>query len=60
LNALESVTECSATFVIEILFRQNATWQGRITWIDGREAVYFRSMMEMLGLMESALAACRE
>ena len=44
-----------ATFSIRILFRQNATWQGSITWTEGNQEVSFRSVLELIFLVENAL-----
>ena len=44
----------SATFTIQIKFTRNATWQGSITWIEGRKTQNFRSELEMLKLMSEA------
>lgn len=44
-----------ATFVIQVHFRQNATWQGTITWTDEKKAQRFRSTLEMLKLMGDAI-----
>lgn len=43
------------TFIIRVQHRQNSSWQGRITWMDKDQTLYFRSMWEMLKLIESAL-----
>lgn len=42
------------TFVIRVLFRRNATWQGTISWKEKRKQVSFRSFLELLFLMEEA------
>ena len=44
------------TFVIRIMFRRNATWQGTICWKEKRRQVSFRSFLEMLLLMQEAVA----
>ena len=44
-----------ATFAIKILFRQNASWQGSICWIEGEREQSFRSALEMIFLMDSVL-----
>jgi hypothetical protein len=44
------------TFVIKIFNRQNSTWQGTITWTDRKETRPFRSLLEMIKLIDSALA----
>ena len=45
----------AATFVVSVLFRQNASWQGTIQWCDGREKLQFRSVLELLYIMNSAI-----
>ncbi len=43
------------SFLVQIKFRQNNCWQGRIQWLEGQKTCSFRSMLEMLRLMEEAL-----
>lgn len=43
------------SFMIQILNAQNAEWQGTVTWMDGKESRQFRSMLELLSLIESAM-----
>ncbi|NLW65775.1 MAG: hypothetical protein GXY26_06040, partial [Clostridiales bacterium] len=38
-------------------FRQNASWQGVITWAEDRREESFRSALELVFLMDSALAS---
>jgi len=45
-----------ATFVVRIVFRQNASWQGTVVWLEGRQEQSFRSVLELLLLMENALS----
>ena len=44
------------TFEISVRFRQNATWQGEITWVEKEMRQDFRSVLEMLKLIDEALA----
>ena len=44
-----------ATFAIKVLFRQNASWQGSLTWLEGGCEQSFRSVLELILLMDSAL-----
>ncbi len=46
-----------ATFVLQVLFRQNSTWQGAITWTEQQKTQRFRSTLELIKLMDSAMAA---
>ena len=45
------------TFSVRILFLQNASWQGSISWLEGYREESFRSVLEMLLLIDSALCA---
>lgn len=44
-----------ATFRIKIIFLQNATWQGMLTWVDKDVEENFRSLRELIYLLDSAL-----
>lgn len=43
------------TFIIRVQHRQNSSWQGRITWMEENRTMQFRSIWEMIKLMESAV-----
>ena len=45
------------TFEISVRFRQNATWQGQILWAEKNLKQNFRSVLEMLKLMDEALTS---
>ena len=49
------ITGALATFRLKIIFRQNASWQGVITWVEGKQEMGFRSVYELIKLMGSAL-----
>lgn len=40
-------------FMVQILDRQNATWQGTVTWTDTGRKATFRSALELLKLIDS-------
>lgn len=44
------------TFQVHVLFRQNATWQGRLVWVEKNMEASFRSVLELLRLLDSALS----
>lgn len=52
--------EGKATFIVEVLFRQNDTWQGSIRWMDQKKIQCFRSTLEMIRLMDEALGGPSE
>ncbi len=44
-----------AIFEVEIIFRQNASWQGNIVYVEHNLTSSFRSLLELLTLMDSVL-----
>lgn len=44
-----------ATFALRILFRQNASWQGSVQWLEENREQSFRSALELFLLLDSAL-----
>lgn len=46
----------TATFTVRILFRQNASWQGSVIWMEGKQEQSFRSVLELILLMDNALS----
>lgn len=44
------------TFVVHIISQENATWQGQVTWLGKEETLYFRSFLELVKLMDNAMA----
>lgn len=49
-----------ATFELQILFRQHTSWQGMILWKEQHRQQSFRSVLEMILLMDSALRETEE
>ncbi len=45
-----------ATFTVNVMFRQNASWQGNVIWTETRRESQFRSLLELIALMDSVLA----
>lgn len=43
------------TFVIRVSHRRHGSWQGRVTYLDENKTVYFRSALELIKIMDSAL-----
>ena len=44
-----------ATFEVRVLFRQHTSWQGVIIWLERNAEQSFRSVLELVLLMDSAL-----
>lgn len=49
-------TETLAVFQLNVMFRQNATWQGSLLWVDQGQEAHFRSVLEMLRLLHGVLS----
>ncbi|MEG2173879.1 MAG: hypothetical protein RR135_00150 [Oscillospiraceae bacterium] len=52
---LEAQQGQKATFIVQVQFRQNATWQGTVNWAETKKTQHFRSMLELIRLMDEAL-----
>lgn len=44
------------SFIVEIKSNEGSTWQGRVTWVDEQRSQSFRSALELIKLMDSAMA----
>ena len=55
LSELSNRVGKAATFSIQVLFRQNASWQGSVVWMEGGQEQGFRSVLELILLMDNAL-----
>jgi hypothetical protein len=44
-----------ASFKINVMFRQNASWQGGIVWLDTQTESQFRSLLELIMLLDGAI-----
>ena len=48
-----------ATFGVRVMFRQNASWQGTLCWLEKNREESFRSVLELMMLIDSAFEAER-
>ena len=44
-----------ASFQIQVLFREFYTWQGRLVWNDQNQEASFRSVLELMQLLDEIL-----
>ena len=42
-------------FLIQMLDTQNLTWQGTVTFLENNQKLPFRSVLELVKLMDSAI-----
>ncbi len=45
-----------STFLVRILYRQNTTWQGTVQSLDKKKTVPFRSLLELIMLINEVVA----
>ena len=44
-----------ATFHLQVLYRRNASWQGKLVWVEQDRLQDFRSVLELMTLIESSV-----
>ena len=44
------------TFIVQVQYRQNSSWQGQVIWAEENKREHFRSALELMKLMDSALS----
>jgi len=47
--------DCLAAFQITIYFHQHSSWQGTVRWVEKNEERCFRSTLELIFLLDTAL-----
>lgn len=53
-------TSLGDTFIVNIKKNQNHTWQGTVKWVEKQEEIPFRSTIELIRLIDSALELSEE
>ncbi|MBN7774598.1 hypothetical protein [Clostridium aminobutyricum] len=51
---IDSYKGQKATFILQVKFRQNASWQGTVKWLEKKETLHFRSALEFIKIIDSA------
>lgn len=51
----QKTTDKKATFIVQVQYCENSTWQGEVKWVEHDEGMHFRSMLELVKLMDSAI-----
>ena len=57
IHKLNDSKEGKGTFIVEIQHQQNGTWQGKVTWAEGGRKEVFRSALELMKMMDTAINA---
>ena len=56
-NYNQNVNKKKGTFVVKIEVCQHGTWQGQVIWAEENRTERFRSALELLRLMDEAMAS---
>ena len=43
------------TFIVQVQYRQNSTWQGQVIWAEENRREHFRSALELMKLIDGAM-----
>lgn len=52
---LEDKKGNEGTFMVRVMYRQNSSWQGEVIWVEQKKRQRFRSALELLRLIDSAI-----
>ena len=55
MGAQHEKRKIKGTFIVNVMFRENATWQGEVVWADEKKKQYFRSALEPIKMIDGAL-----
>ena len=55
MNCISNEKQYGPTFVIRVDARHNSTWQGEIQWLERRQARRFRSLLELILMVNEAI-----
>lgn len=55
-RSMEEEMNRKETFIVHIISQENTTWQGQVTWMGREETLSFRSFLELVKLMDHAMA----
>ena len=55
-NNNHNIDKKKGTFVVKIEYCQHGTWQGRVIWAEENRSERFRSTLELIRLMNEAMA----
>jgi len=50
----------NSSFILKIKYNQNHTIQGTIQWLEQKKTIYFRSLMELVALLQEATSSNME
>lgn len=43
------------TFIVQVMYQQNDTWQGTVKWVERHKEQHFRSALELIRMIDDAV-----
>jgi len=53
-----STSRTIARFSLKVMYKQYSSWQGTLVYIDENQEINFRSVLELIYLLDSVLSLC--
>ena len=55
-----SRSQIADTFIVQVSYQQNDTWQGTLKWMNQGKEAHFRSALELIHMIDSAVKAVND
>lgn len=52
-----SRSQITDTFIVQVSYQQNDTWQGTLKWMNQGKEAHFRSALELIHMIDGAIKA---
>jgi len=56
-NEKQEIKASENSFLVNIKYRQNASWQGTVQWVESGKTQNFKSCLELIRLIDMAVCA---
>ena len=54
---IQKTTASENSFLVNIKYRQNSSWQGTVQWVESGKTQNFKSCLELIRLIDTAVGA---
>jgi hypothetical protein len=54
---MENPSAGKSTFIVQVQFNQNESWQGTVAWTEQKKEKRFRSTLELIRLIDQAITS---
>jgi hypothetical protein len=57
---MENPSSGRSTFIVQVQFSQNSSWQGTVAWTEQKKEKRFRSTLELIRLLDQAITTTQD